>query len=427
MQHAATTPGLEAGTRAEVRVAQAWFWDGYYVRRGIDLQHRFGGEVSTVTDLDVLGFAFDASLGGHKRIGEVKTGTNKSTPKPLDRALWMCGLRELVGAQDSEVTTAYPISATVRDICRRMGTTLQHLDDLPAREERLQIGRVADCGSQGDTIALQLKQIQAFAKNDPRLDRAYWFLTSEVWFLDPFDALKRTLGLIREFGPLWPPDSNQDATRAFRWFFAEAVSISTLNLVIIAGEANTMSAQMFKNIATARLASGDVPFYAMRKIAERVDDYVAKLLGSIDAPADVRTSAMGAFLPVPPEYTEPILELISRLASEANLTSQLPRQMDALIFERLVRRRDIAPELTARLGLSDDTERLIRLIAAFLRGQFNVPSAVDKVLTTPIAVPDPVPPGNAETTGATTLFDADGQPASELVTPDAGDVGASSA
>jgi len=52
----AMTPGLDPGAQLELRVAQAWFWDGYYVRRGVDLQHRFGTDVSTVTDLDIVAF-----------------------------------------------------------------------------------------------------------------------------------------------------------------------------------------------------------------------------------------------------------------------------------------------------------------------------------------------------------------------------------
>jgi hypothetical protein len=368
---AATTPGLDAGVLAEVRLAQAWFWDGYYVRRGVDLQHRFGSEVSTVTDLDVLGYTFDSSLICHKQIGEVKTGTSKSTPRPLDRALWSRGLRELVGAERGEITTAFNTSSAVRDACRRLGVSIQHMNDLDAREKRLAIGTVDDVGSQGVTIALLRKDVLAFVKSDAMLERGYWFLMSEVWFLEPFDAVKRTLGLIRELGKAWPPETHADPTRAARWFFAEAISIVTLNLAIIAGEANTMDAAAFQGMANARLATGDVPYYAMRKQAERVDEYVAKILNSLDAPADVRTSAMGAFLPVAPEYTEPLLELISRLAAEAAASAQLPRQMDATLFECLVRRRDLTPEVRGRLGMSPTTERQIHLIAAFLRGQFG--------------------------------------------------------
>lgn len=386
MPRDAKTPGLDAGERAEVRVAEAWFWEGDYVRRGVDLQHRFKDEISSVTDLDVLGFTFDASLACHKHIGEVKTGNSKSTPRPLDRALWMHGLRQLVGAERSEVTTAFRVSPAIRDICRRLGSTIQHLDDLAAREQRLGIHLVIDTGSQGESIAVLRKEVHAFAKADPTLERAYWFLISEVWFLEPFDALKRTLGLIRELSKTWPPEANVEATKAARWFFAEAISVATLNLTTIAGEANTVDSATFHEMAMARLASGDVPYFAQRKLAERVDEYVAKLLASVDAPAVVRTGAMGAFLPTPPDYAEPLLELVSRLAAEAATTARLPRQLDAVLFERLVRRRDLTPELRRRLQITGSTERQMRLVAAFLRGQFSIPAAVEKVLSSPLVL-----------------------------------------
>jgi hypothetical protein len=381
---AETTRGLDEGARAEIRVAQAWFWDGYYVRRGIDLQHRFGSEVSTITDLDVLGFSFESSLKHHKYIGEVKTGKSSGTPRPLDRALWMRGLREMFDAESGEVTTAFKTSISVRDACKRLGVTIQHLDDLAARETRLQVAQFSDIGSQGDTIASLRKDVQAFVKNDQKLERAYWFLVSEVWFLTPFDALKRTLGLIRELGKTWPPEAHQEAMQAARWFFGEAISVVTLNLAIVTGDALTMDSRTFTETAAAQLASGDIPSYALRNLSDRVDEYVSKLLASLNAPAEMQVGAIGALLPVPPDYTEPLLELVSRLAIEPVATARLPRQIDAVVFERLVRRRNLSPQLMRRLGLSANTERLTRLIAAFLRGQFSLPSPVDKVLTTPL-------------------------------------------
>lgn len=392
------TPGLDAGTKAEVRVAQAWFWDGYFVRRGVDLQHRFGDGVSTVTDLDVLGFAFEPSLKHHKHIGEVKTGKANNTPRALDRALWLRGLRDLVGAQSGEVTTAFRPSAAVRDVCRRLGVTVQHTDDLAARENRLAIDQVSDTGSQGETIAVLRKEVQNFVKRDPILERGYWFLVSEVWFLEPFDALKRTLGLIRELGKSWPNAAHQDATLAARWFFAEAVSIVTLNLTIIAGQANSMDRQAFQEMASAKLASGDIPSYAIRNLSDRFDEYLGKILTSVDAPAEIRATAMGAFLPIPPDYTEPLIELVSRLASNADSVALLPRQMDAVLFERLVRRRDLAPEIQRRLRVTRNTERLVRLVAAFLRGQLALPEPVDKVMTAPLLPEGPSTGRNSQGT-----------------------------
>lgn len=385
MPPAAKTPGLDPGTEAEVRVARSWFWDGYYVRRGVDLQHRFAGEVSTVTDLDVVGIFFDPTLATHKAIGEVKSGSAKSTPRPLDRALWLRGLREIVGAESGEITTAFRASSVVRDACSRLGITIQHLDDLALRESRLRIATVKDVGSQSEAVALLRADVASFVKSDPMLERGYWFLVSEVWFLEPFDALKRTLGLVRQLSKIWPPESDVQANRVARWFLAEAVSITMVNLAVVAGQANTMDPRAFANAATAQLSSGDIPFHAMRALSDRVDEYVGKLLASLNAPAAMQANALGAFMPSPPDYAEPLLELISRLAAEAATTARLPRQLDAILFERLVHRRELAPEVYARLNLSPSSERLIRLVAAFLRGQFNLANAVDNVLTAPLS------------------------------------------
>jgi hypothetical protein len=363
-----------------VRVAQAWFWDGFYVRRGVDLQHRFGSEVMTVTDLDILGYAFDTSLGYRKRIGEVKSGMSNNTPRPLDRAVWVHGLQGLVGASSGEVTTAFRPTIAVRDACRKLGVTVQHMDDLAAREQRLRIDEFDDIGSQGVSIAALRKDVQAFVKADAVLERGFWFLVSEVWFLEPLDALKRTLGLIRELSRLWPPKGHPEAEKAARWFFAEAISIATLNLSIVAGEANSMDPATFKQTAVARLAAGDIPYYAIQKLSERVDEYVGKILASLDAPTDIRLNAMGAFAPSPPDYTEPLLELISRLAVSAGATARLPRQMDLVIFERLVRRREASVKARSRLGISSGTERMISLVGAFLRGQFKLPAPVNEAL-----------------------------------------------
>lgn len=380
-----TTPGLSSGVKAEVRVAQAWFWDGYYVRRGIDLQHRFGTEISTVTDLDILGFAFDPSLRARKAIGEVKTGKSSATPKPLDRALWLRGLRELVGAEAGEITTAFKTSTAVRDACRSLGVSVQHLDDLAVREARLDIALLEDCGSQGETIAKHVDEVRRTVKNDVPRERAYWFLASEVWFLEPFDALKRTLGLVREMSKTWPPEANVAATRAARWFLAEAISIATLNLAVIAGWSNTMDRATFLETARARLASGDIPYHSMSKLADRIDEYVGRLLARVDAPPELRATAMGAFQPTAPEYAQPLLELIERLAADAQTTAKIARQIDTVLFERLVRRRQLSGHLTSRLRLDAAGESQIRLIAAFLRGQVGIPAAVDNALTAPFA------------------------------------------
>ena len=93
----------------------------------------------------------------------------------------MRGLLQLIGAESGEVT-ALGTSSAVRYVCRRLGITVQHFDDLAARASRLHIDRFNDLGSQGETIALLRQDDQKFVKADTTLERGYWFLTSEVRF-----------------------------------------------------------------------------------------------------------------------------------------------------------------------------------------------------------------------------------------------------
>lgn len=162
--------------------------------------------------------------------------------------------------------------------------------------------------------------------------------------------------------------------------FAESISIATLLLCRVAGIANRMDGSSFAELAAGKLSSGDVPIHAMHRISEKVDEFVGKILAATDLPVEARLSAMGAFSPAPPDYVVPLLELVSRLARHAATTSRLPRQMDAIIFERLVRRRNYTHVIADRLALDDACERLVRLIATFLKGQLNNPPVVDRAL-----------------------------------------------
>jgi hypothetical protein len=392
-----------------VRVAQAWFWDGYYVRRGVDLQHRFSRDALTVTDLDVLGHIFTPALTSQKHIGEVKSGKSNSTPRPLDRALWARGLRELVQADHAEVTTAFRATADVRGLARTFGVTIQHMDDLDSREHRLLMHEVVDTGSQGTTIALLLKRLRAELKKNGELERAYWFLRSEVWFLDPFDAIKRNIGLMRLLKSRWSDALEHDSLEALRWLYAESISIFGLQLALTAGTARSMDSSSFIEHANAKLSIGDVPLAAMAALSDRFDGYVGRLLKKLGVAPEIQVEAMGAFQPTPPDYTEPLIELIQRLAMQTGATARLPRQLDLLIFERLVRERPITATSSGRLGYGASTERLVKLVSAFLRGQVGLPSTVETALTSPLFSQTDGQLGGADSQQA--LFDDSDDPA----------------
>ncbi|MFF3489391.1 hypothetical protein ACFYXC_40080 [Streptomyces sp. NPDC002701] len=101
------------GEQLEARVSQLWFWEGFYSRHGVNLQRHYQ-EPLTITDVDLFAFDFSPQLSMSKYIGEVKSGTGKNAAKPLDRIVWLRGIRELVGADSAELTIATGVTDRIR-------------------------------------------------------------------------------------------------------------------------------------------------------------------------------------------------------------------------------------------------------------------------------------------------------------------------
>jgi len=380
----ASSSSLTKGDELEARVAQLWFWEGYYARRGIDLRRWLYPEPLVVTDLDLIAYDFSPMLGVAKTIGEVKSGTGKNAPKPLDRIIWLRGLRELVGADAAELTTSAPLSARARELARGLGVRAQSDQDLARREAAVGVADVANLGSQGPEAFSEERSIHGHCSSDRDLERAYWFLRSEVWFLDEVTAAKRTVGLYRQLSTRWTPEIDDVDARTLRWLLAETVSVFTLNTVAVAADALIEDGVHFAARLGERLSAGAVPADAMRRIASDVDKFIGGVLVAAKAPAHIRTEAMGALHPQPPEWAEQFVDLVGRIASSRAAARNLPRQIDLLVFERLTRRRNVPTVAVAKIGLEDpECGRLIRLIGAFLRGQANI-AVVDKALNTPI-------------------------------------------
>jgi len=380
-----TPESLPPGDVLEARVAQLWFWEGFYARRGINLERHYEPDPLQITDLDLLAFDLDPALARRKHIGEVKSGTGRSAAKPLDRTIWLRGLRELVGAEHAELTTAIAPSRRARELAAGLGVTAQSVADVERRERSVVVEQVSDLGAHGPAAAITARQVQRLCAQDPKLERAFWYLRSEVWFLDPWAAAKRSLGLIRTLNQRWTPQVDDDDARALRWLYAEALSSWTLNVVTLAGEAARLDGATFLSRAHERLAEGAVPAAYQRRLSEAIDKYMAGVLAAAQAPAVLRTEAMGAFVPQPPDWAGSLVELVHRLAANPTASRELPRRVDLLLFERLVNRRHILPAAVERLTLTDEAfggQR--RLLAAFLRAQPGLPEAVDKSLTAPV-------------------------------------------
>lgn len=375
-------PSLDPADELEVRLARMQFLRGAYTRRGINLERHFHPEPLLVTDLDLLSFEITARLTLSKTIGEAKSGTGKSAPKPLDRAIWIAGLKQLVDADGGIVLTALRPSPRVRETVRGLGVTAMSVEDVERWEKTHLTGGLEDIGAHGPTAFAADIRARKTAKGEPELERIYWFLRSEVWFLDSWLATKRLVGGLAVLRRFWTPEVDDDQAAALRWMYAETISILTLHLVVLTGRFQASDHREWPAIANDRLAEGPIPAANQRALADAFDKYLAHVLGELRAPATMSVETMGAFHPTPPEWSPALIELVGRLEALPGLP-ELPRHTDLTIVERLVRRRHVSPEAWAAVSTRDpdDFARMRRLIAAFLRGAVDLPEAIDKALT----------------------------------------------
>lgn len=321
---------------------------------------------------------------------EVKGGTGKNAPKALDRLIWLRGLRELVSADSGELTIAAVPSERVREVARSLGLVAQSVEDFERREHD-SVSGLDDCGAHGASALVLRMTVRDICRADPELERAYWFLRSGVWFLDPFTAVKQLIDILRRAARRWDPRVHDDEATALRWVLAESVSVLALNVTIIAGLSLTLERPRFSQLVSDRLAEGMIPMPQMRRLSESIDKYLNGILSAANVPPDVRTGAIGAFLPEPPDWAEPLAEVAWRMSRSAIQARSLPRQIDLLIHERVARAREVPEHAAQRAGLErQDTARLRNLLAAFLRGCDASPDVVNDALISAVPRGTPV-------------------------------------
>lgn len=302
----------------------------------------------------------------------------------MDRCLWLAGVAHLVDADHADFVTALKVPRKVREVAARLSVRPMSVAELAQREQACRVDDVADVGSHGPSAMARAKFAQKHAKNDKQWQRAFWFVRCEAWFLEPWHATKRTIGLLDSLANWWTPGVEDDDQTLLRWLYAEALGVFALNTVLLAGQRLTSEKQEWRAWAIDRFAEGVVPMHQMRVLSNAVDKYVAGILGRLKAAPEIHTEAMGSFVPVPPDWSESLIELIERIAADPTLARNLPRHVDLVVHERLVHRRHVDPRVLDRVdqGCGEDLDRMRRQLTAFLRGNARLPEAVDRALTT---------------------------------------------
>ena len=355
------------GDLLELRLARLLFVEGSFVRRSVDLRTEFRGEF-TVTDIDVFALRFLPDLSTQLLIAECKSGLSRNAHRAADRLLWGRGVQDLLRADRHLVVTAKRVGADTRALASRLGSGVLDETDIERREQTMGIDAGAPYGSHDPRLFSLEAQFYGALKGDEELKRAWQFVRSEGWLAEPVAALKRALGACKLLSRRNGEDTTELEEAAIRWLLWQATLVFTVALVRIAGERYRQPDELFEPWLIDHLSGGDVPAAVLERLSKDVDEYLLQLLGRLGAsPAD-QVGALGVLVPQPPRYTGPLIELVRRFAAEPAIASAVPQLLDWRIAEAALDQ----PLHASWAPANASAERLLRLIAAFLRGQGSV-------------------------------------------------------
>jgi hypothetical protein len=356
----------------EARVARLLHSEGAFVRTDVDLNAQFR-ERFGVTDLDVLAFYVDRTLGTRIVNGECKSSASRNSASSGDRLLWLAGVARIVDAHHSFLVIAREASDNARALASRLQSEILDPRDLARREQLLGLQSNSPYGSHGPVVLELRNVVQRTVATDPDLQRAYAFVRSDLWLSEPTAALKRTLGASRLLGSRYSDALPSSQQRAIRWLAAQVITGFLLATVRIASIAYRQPEDVFERLFHERLAEGVTSYAAMRELSRSVDHFVAGLLAQVGRDPGQVVGAIGAFEPKIPTYAQPLTELIQRLALAAPAAADLPRLGEHYLLAALE-----PSVLEAPIPAQNEAEtaRLLRLAAAFLEHQAQMPSSL---------------------------------------------------
>jgi hypothetical protein len=389
-------PRIDPGSLFECRVARLLNREGRFVRRRVDITRWVHPERVQVTDIDLLALDFDATLRLTREIGECKTTEARGVPKEIDRMLWLVGVRTLASANSSFLAVNRHATPKVRGMGRELGVLVQDSFDLERRERLAGIDKSPAWGAHDPDLLQIEEEALRFARNDRELERVYWFFRSEFWHSSSALGLKRSLSAITVLSKRWVPGIDARERQALSWLMGDAIVAVTISIVQLASDAILLPPDEFRRKTLERLAEGLVPIGQLERFAQAVDKYVLGILERAGVSRAVTVSALGAFAPTPPEYSDSLLEVIERVGEKGRAAASLPLAMELVVAERIRKRSPDLPDLDLwHVPDPATTLALGRYILGFLRGRLQLPhdfSAVlngqESVLPAPIVAAD---------------------------------------
>jgi hypothetical protein len=360
---------LSVGEKLEYRVANIAFHQEYFVRRRVSVSALFYPDKVSVTDIDAFGIKFDSSLNRYTSIWECRTGDEKS----INDVIWLLGMSRYL--RSSSQTIVKPvISDRIKAFAQSVGIAAWDQNVLSIQEKAFG-GRYR---GPHDYSEFYKKNIERYniIQSAPYLKRVYWFQNSGFWFETSDARIKKILTSLRycmeELAGL-----QTVVSEAAKELMMEGLILTSVALLDFASSLYPWQQEKLKERVSLNLSAGLGSHEERREIIEAALNYAAAMKG-IKLP---KTTDALIEIP-PPEYLNPLLDNLQRIYEHPNIAIQVPRFLDLVTYDYMLRAKDIDKnELDSFFGID------LILLAKMAK---NVVTFLDKAIEFPKEIVDPL-------------------------------------
>lgn len=335
---------------------------GFFSRRDLTIRSYFYPDSVDVTDIDVIGVRFSDNFQPEVTICECKSGRNSGT---VDRILWMKGLSNYLKA-DNSMLAKPEIKSKIKNFANELGVIPV---DSTLLEEMEKNNAIPDewLGSfDYDNYETKLRNYYLFIRTKPKLSKVYWFLKSSFWFENNITRLKQCLTALDVL-------VKQEETESKKWLIYESTILFSVSMIWLCHETKSFTNIERENYISDMLTTGLGSKDKAKKILDATFGVIAALMKEKGVePSLIEYENLQL---TPPEYTKPLIDLIERCNNNPKEAIQVPRFLDFICYEFLMKETEIDLDKLKKLfpDSIDLIAKLTKNIVNFVMDQKNVP------------------------------------------------------
>ena len=332
-----------------------YFWSrGYFVRRNVPVVESVAK--SQYTDIDVLAVKLDDEFNANYVICDCKSGLTNGT---RERLFWLSGVMKYFGANSGLFIRTQMVPRKYVELANALGiiaipaSQITELEKSYSINSQMYIGPFSKEFGKADVILSQLKQEGREILEYIRTD--YW---GDPPHLQTFSLMSKCRDLLRM-------QNIDEENRTFQ--IAYIFSILSLSIVRFARQVLFMPLSEREEVISLGLLGGRTGYIEKKELMRNFYDFMTTEIAK-RYKAKYPVSQQAFIENLVPRYTKYLVDLVLRLCQEPHAALTLPRMMDLLAFETVLRNKTISGRDVVGVveGVSiDDATRIAKDFLAF--------------------------------------------------------------